>query len=311
MPDPALQRYLAEHYISGPKSDAILKRYGDDGQKKKKRKKREGADGGGLLIQDEATVWFGEEAPAEEDEEEGVAPDFSISDVSVPSTSSKPSGWKSVRAAGPDVAQAQETPAQAPVPIKAGLMSREAIKAQREAREAQHAHETQSAEAHAAAQEAETTVYRDAQGRRINVEDEETRIRAEQLEAERKDKERKVWGQGVVQRRAKHAQQAEQQAVQEEGVVRHADDARMNDILKEQIHPDDPAKHFLTRRAGRRAVRPTYEGPPPPPNRFGIKPGYRWDGVDRSNGFERKLFLKLNANERLRAEFQAWSAEAM
>ena len=44
--------------------------------------------------------------------------------------------------------------------------------------------------------------------------------------------------------------------------------------------------------------KPTYKGPPGKPNRFNIKPGYRWDGIDRSNNFEEKVFKRMYEGKR-------------
>lgn len=59
------------------------------------------------------------------------------------------------------------------------------------------------------------------------------------------------------------------------------------------------------------AEKPVYKGPEPPPNRFNIRPGFRWDGVDRSNGFEKQFFNKISDRKAVQEQAYKWSVEDM
>lgn len=163
----------------------------------------------------------------------------------------------------------------------------------------------------------EETIYRDATGRRIDVSLKRAEARAaaeEKVRAERKERENAM---GDVQRREKEARKQELEDAKFLSLARGADDEEMNDELKGRMRWDDPmAKYMAERRAeeeaetralskstvkGRSGATTTtsntsvvrkkmYQGPPAAPNRYGILPGWRWDGVDRSNGFEKEWF---------------------
>ncbi|PWZ02837.1 hypothetical protein BCV70DRAFT_7079 [Testicularia cyperi] len=342
MPDPKLQSYLAQHYLSGPKADAILARAADaEGGLKKKKKKRAKLDpaassssSSGLIFKDDDDAW---KTPAEHDDEDALE----ASVVVDPEPTKQGTGFKklwdtgsSSKAEAANEGSAAMTQDSQPPPgveadniptaSKAGLRSREEMRAARLAREEQRkAQATSTAPSRSeqtrerssdpdaeADERQQQTVYRDSSGRRIDLEAEQAAERAREAEAERRRKERETWGQGLVQKQAAQQANEELARVRESRVERRADDRDLNRYLKEQQRTDDPAIAFLTKKRSAQPAKPKYKGPFPP-NRFNIPPGYRWDGVDRSNGFEKLLFQRKHTLARRDAEARAWGQSDM
>jgi pre-mRNA-splicing factor CWC26 len=52
-------------------------------------------------------------------------------------------------------------------------------------------------------------------------------------------------------------------------------------------------------------------GVAPPLNRYNIRPGRHWDGVDRSNGYEKQMFKQRNEKAAREAEARAWAMSDM
>ena len=136
----------------------------------------------------------------------------------------------------------------------------------------------------------QATVYRD-RGRKLDMAEEYVRAEAE-AEAKRQDAKKEFdWGKGSKQKRDEDIAREELAAMKDEPFARTRDDPKLDQFLRDTIHADDPMKDWTQRRATDQQRGPTkrvYKGPTPPSNRFGIAPGYRWDGVDRGNGWEAK-----------------------
>ncbi|XP_040339032.1 BUD13 homolog isoform X2 [Herpailurus yagouaroundi] len=132
------------------------------------------------------------------------------------------------------------------------------------------------------------TVFRDKSGRKRNLKLE----RLEQRRKAEKDSEREElyaqWGKGLAQSRQQ--QQNVEDAVKEmqKPLARYIDDEDLDRMLREQEREGDPMANFIKKNKAKenknKKVRPRYSGPAPPPNRFNIWPGYRWDGVDSLSG---------------------------
>lgn len=161
---------------------------------------------------------------------------------------------------------------------------------------------------------AQETIYRDATGRIINVAMKRAEQRAKAEEDEKKEREAAEYAKGDVQRQEKEARRAALLEARTMTVARYADDKKLNDELRGRERWNDPmaqliaSKKDVGSKSDRRPTRTTYQGAFEP-NRYGIRPGWRWDGVDRSNGFERKWFAARNkAKDRRELEY-AWQMD--
>lgn len=177
--------------------------------------------------------------------------------------------------------------------------------------------------------ETEETVYRDATGRRIDISMKRAEARAAEQEKLRQERREKDEAMGDVQKREKEERK---QAVEEARflkVARYADDEGLNEQMKGVGRWGDPMAGYVSEKkkkkttantgggdggsaesisatAARSQRRKEYAGAAAP-NRYGIRPGWRWDGVDRGNGFEKEWFQargKKSRNENLEFQWQ-------
>lgn len=143
---------------------------------------------------------------------------------------------------------------------------------------------------------------------------------AKEREKEEKYAERKQiydkWGKGVKQLEdyKEHLELAARDA--SKPFARYAGDEDVERHLKEQERLEDPMLNYIRAKRKKQDVKekvpskPTYKGLFPD-NRFNIRPGYRWDGVDRSNGYEKRHFEAINVRKASQEEAYLYSTEDM
>ncbi|XP_066250038.1 BUD13 homolog [Euwallacea similis] len=147
----------------------------------------------------------------------------------------------------------------------------------------------------------------------IDWEEEE---RKRKKEEENKEKYHK-WGKGLKQVEDANEKIKNEIYEMSKPLARYADDEDLEKYLKEQEREGDPMLKYIRQKKKKKNVmeegKPLtqqYEGDAPA-NRFAIRPGYRWDGVDRSNGYEKKWFEVQNSQQASVEESYKWSTEDM
>ncbi|KAL8728196.1 MAG: hypothetical protein Q9181_005433 [Wetmoreana brouardii] len=318
----SLADYLAKNYLTADSKPE---------KKAKKRKRKDGPQSGLIIADDDAAGWGNKAADGDEDD----VP-VHVDSASVEFRKTKKNNWQTIGAPAPSSADqaaadaiiasaAAENSARtlsdddAPVidetgtkmesGAHAGLQSANQVTAQLKRKQEEERRRFLAEGAEHSGQGKET-IYRDASGRIINIAmkraearkkaEEEAAAAAAQIEAQK----------GDVQRAERERRKEALKEAKFMPVARYADDFEMNEELKEKERWNDPAAQFLTKTKNGKSVtgKALYSGPFMP-NRYGIRPGHRWDGVDRGNGFEKEYFAARNRRRDLKELDYAWQMD--
>jgi pre-mRNA-splicing factor CWC26 len=136
----------------------------------------------------------------------------------------------------------------------------------------------------------EETIYRDKTGRIIDMAAQKAEFLREKEKRQLLEQESREWGKGIVQKKEAEAYNRALEEEKNRGLAVYADDKIRNDELKEKVRWGDTMASISEKKKKKRKKDKEYKIPVSAPNRFGIPPGRKWDGIDRSNGYEVKLF---------------------
>ena len=165
----------------------------------------------------------------------------------------------------------------------------------------------------------EETVYRDATGRRIDVHMKRAEARKAEEEERRKELEEKKKSGGDVQMKQREDRKQQLDDAKFLSIARYADDEDLNQELKGRERWGDTMAAYIEKETGGGgkgatpvigggSTKPMYTGAFQP-NRYGIRPGHRWDGVDRGNGFEKEWFQARSRKDRNRDLDYQWQMD--
>ncbi|EZA58094.1 BUD13-like protein [Ooceraea biroi] len=157
-------------------------------------------------------------------------------------------------------------------------------------------------------------IVRDKTGRKRNLEAEAAEEREREIQQREINEKYAKWGKGLKQMEDREEKMKNDLYEMSKPLARYADDADLDRELREQEREGDPMLKYIKQKQIKEGKRkpdpPQYRGSYAP-NRFGVKPGHRWDGVDRSNGFEKKWFEAQNAKRARQEEAHKWSTADM